>query len=128
MGIKEFIQNLGGRKSESKERFKEAEDEDRIQSTIQERKKSANERELERYIKENREAQIKNTLEKFRKERQRDITFNHNILNTPNIIRAKYKLLKEPNQFKNNKNIFSGQKYIHKDNKKLLYNGGVLKW
>jgi hypothetical protein len=122
MGIKEVIQDWGKRKKEAKEKFKDAEEDWRINKQIEERQKSANERELERYIKEDRETAIKKRLDFARIKREEDISLNHNPLNTKFIMKSDKQILKNRNVFADNKNVFSnkGKNVILNNNKKLL--------
>jgi hypothetical protein len=112
MGFKELLEKIGERKRERKERFKQADEDYRIQKMIEDRQKSANERELERFQKEEREVQIKELLEYHREKKDNDLKFNHNPLHTPNITKSDYHILKEKNQFANNKNLFKNNKQL----------------
>ncbi|GBE19368.1 MAG TPA: hypothetical protein ENG87_00515 [Candidatus Pacearchaeota archaeon] len=122
MTFKEIIQKIGEKNRARKELLRQADEQDRIHSTIEERKKSANERELERFMKENREEQIKGQLDVERKKRRDDISFNHNPLHTKNIMKAEWEVLREKNMFAGNSNMFSNQEFIHKNNPNLLKN------
>jgi len=80
MVLKEFLARL----REKKVVMQEAQTQDRVAHTVQERKKSSNERELERFVEENRQEQIKKQLHQFRerqKTRNREVTTldKHNI-------------------------------------------------
>jgi hypothetical protein len=122
MGIKEFIQNLGERSRERKELMKQADDQIRVQKVLEDRQKSANERELERYVKEEREVEIKQALEYYRKKKDNDVKFGHNPINTPNIMKAQWEVMKEKNQFSNSPNVCVGHKSVLKNNRNLLKN------
>ncbi|HDK25983.1 MAG TPA: hypothetical protein ENG48_02670 [Candidatus Atribacteria bacterium] len=122
MGLKEIIQNLGEKQKARKEKIRLLDEEIRLQKLVQDRMKSANERELERFMEENRQENIKKMLEVMRKKRQRDINFNHNPLNTPNIMKAKWEVLKERNMFKNPRSSILNQEFIHKGNSNLFKN------
>ncbi len=124
--FKEFIQSLGKKSKERKELLKRMDDQMRVAKTLEERQKSANQRELEGYYKEDREAQIKEDLEYMREKRDRDIKFGHNPLDTKNIMKSEWEVLKEPNQFSGRSNMFRNNDFIHKNNKKLLHNGNIL--
>jgi len=124
--FKEFIQGLGKKSKERKELLKRMDDQMRAEKTLEERQKSANQRELEGYYKEEREAQIKEDLEYMRKKRDQDIKFGHNPLDTKNIMKSEWEVLKEPNQFSKKSNMFSNRDFIHKNNNKLLHNGNIL--
>jgi hypothetical protein len=124
MGFKEILSKIGEKRREKKQLLREIDNELHVRKLLEDRQKSANERELERFMKEEREAQIKDRLEFERTKRKHDITFNHNILNTPNITNhVDWEVLREPNMFKNNKNIFTHQEMIHKNNPHLFDKG-----
>lgn len=127
MAFKEILQGLNRKNKEKKEKFREADEDFRIQRAIEERQKSANERELDRFEKEDREERIKEALEQWRKRRDNEIRFEHNPLNTPNITNhVDWEVLKERNMFKKKGNMFVNQPYLHKDNPKLLMNNRSL--
>ena len=68
MGIfQNLLKGMGENKKELKEKFKEAEQNMKIQKMLEEREKSSNQRELERYMKEQREKAIKVQVERIRK-------------------------------------------------------------
>lgn len=122
MGIKEFISALGERSRERKELMKQADDQIRIQKILEDRQKSANERELERFVKEEREQEIKEALEYYRKKKDIDVKFGHNPINTKNIMKAEWEVMKERNQFSKVPNVCVGHQSILKNNKNLLKN------
>ena len=121
MGFKEIVSKFGEKSRERKEMLSQLHERMRLQKLAEDRFKSSNERELERYIEEDREEQIKEHLEYARKKRDNDIRFNHNPLDAPNITsHVDWEVLKEPNQFSNNKNMFVGQQSVIKSNRNLL--------
>jgi len=123
MGIRDMIDNMKERSRERKEKFKQADEQLRIEELLTERRKSANERELNRFLNEDREESIKFELEKMRKLRENDIRFNHNPLNVPNVTNhTDFEVLKQKNLFKGKSNMFSNQEFIFKNNPKLLKN------
>ena len=103
MGIMDVLKNMGKDKSEFKRKYKEAEEQLKIENRLTERSKSANERELERYMKENHEAEIKRQLDIIHKKQNKD-------------------------NWKSN-SILKGQTSILKEDKKILSSGssGMLK-
>ena len=134
MTFKEVIQAMGKKNKDRKAKFRELDENARLQKMLEERMKSSNQRELERYMNEDREAEIKEHLEFARKKRDEDIKFNHNPLNAKNIMKAEWEVMKEKNQFSGKGNMFKNQEFIHKNNKnlmktnhKLLQSGNVLK-
>lgn len=128
MGFKDILQKIRDRKESKKELFKQMQDQDKLQTLLEERKKSANLRELEYYYKENQEQSIKEQLEIARKEREKDINFNHNPLDTPNITsHTEWEVMKEKNIFKGRGNMFANNENIHKSNPNLLRSGNMLR-
>lgn len=126
MGLVDVIKRMREKNNENKEAFDTLQKRYLMEKKLVEMQKSSNERELERYEKENREERIKQALEYARKERDQDIKFNHNPLNVKNITKSEWEILKEKNQFSNNKCMFSNQPFIHKTNKSLLKNSNKL--
>ena len=126
MGFKDIIQNIGSKQKARKEMIRQLDEQMRIEKLVNDRTLSANERELERFDSEEREEQIKEALDVMRKKRDQDIKFGHNPLNTKNIMKSEWEVLKEPNQFSKKSNMFANRQNIHKSNKKLLSNGNVL--
>jgi 16S rRNA G1207 methylase RsmC len=119
MGIRDFIKNLGEKQRERKAMINEMQEQARAEKIVQERFKSADQRELERYRKEDFEKQIKIALEKKRKERDAEFNYGHNPLNAKNVTgKTQWEVLREGNQFANQKNMFSHQKNIFKNNKR----------
>jgi hypothetical protein len=100
MGFKDLLAKLMNKDQE----MKEEEHRRKIQRILDTRELSSNERELMKFQDEEREEQIKEALEIYRKRKQEDITFNHNALDTPTIMKSKWEVLKEKNIFANNKN------------------------
>jgi hypothetical protein len=92
MGISDILNKWREKKSIERAKFKDAEEERKIERILNEREKSANRRELERFMHEKEEEAIKYELESFRKERQEDIEFGHQIINTKNIFKGQKKL------------------------------------
>lgn len=125
MALKDIMSKLGQKGKERKQLIRDLDEQVRIQKIVEDRQKSANERELERFIDEQREKEIKEQLKIARKQKDQDIKFNHNPLNTKNIMKAEWEIMKEPNMFKGKSNMFSNQSLIHKSNPKLLHNA---KW
>ncbi len=126
MGVKDILQNIKDRKDAKKQAFRQMQEQDQMDTLLHERKKSSNLRELERFDREENEVIIKKALEIARKKRSDDINFNHNPIDTANIMKAEWEVLKEENQFSGKRNIFQGQHFIHKDNKNLLRSGNIL--
>jgi len=102
MGISSFLKN----RITNSARYKEMQDEAKMQKLLEERAKSSNERELERFYEEEREKSIKKNLEEFRKHRQEES--------------MKTTVLGGKNMFKGKGNIMSGECTVLKNNNKLL--------
>jgi LPS O-antigen subunit length determinant protein (WzzB/FepE family) len=104
MGFKEILSKLGEHQRAKKELLREADEQVKIQRIVEERQLSSDERELLRYQRENRAKQVKAALEVARKERQNDIDFGHNILDTKNITNnSQWEIMKDRNIFVNSK-------------------------
>jgi len=87
-------------------RFKQMQEDLRLQQTLEDRQKSANERELDRFYEEEREKSIKRNLEEFRAARKAEA--------------MKTTVLAGDNQFKGKGNICSGKASILQNNNALL--------
>ena len=102
MGLRDFLDRLRAKKA----KYKEFEEDMKVQEQYYEKKKSANERELERYMKEAREKQIRKELDKFREADKEEFQYGHQILHVKNMFRGNGEsLLKEKNIFTNNHSI-----------------------
>ena len=102
MTIMDLIRKMTGKKSESKEKYKDAEEEIKIQRLLEERSKSSNRRELERYMKEEEEARIKVALDKIRHQKTSDDWGGKSSL-----MNQKMTILKNDRPILMEKNIFS---------------------
>jgi hypothetical protein len=123
MGFKDVMDRIRERNSERKSLMQRAEMQDRIETLVEEKKKSANQRELERLMNEEREKSIKEQLDIMRKSRERDISFGHNPLDVKNITsHTEWNVLREKNQFASKSNMFQDGKCILKNNPNLLKN------
>ncbi len=126
MGVKEIIQRFGERNKERKELLRNLDQQLRMQKIVEDRQKSSNERELERYQDEDREEAIKEHLEYARKKRDDEIKFGHNPIDTKNIMKAEWAVLKEKNQFSKKSNLFDNHTSVLNSNKKLLNSNNKL--
>ena len=106
--IKNLLSGMSKDKKEFKDKFKQAEQDFRIQKMIEERQKSSNERELDNYIKQQREDKIKAELGKIHKKQNKELWNSPNkILNNgTSVLRTDRPILKEKNIFKNTDNLF----------------------
>ena len=118
MGIlKNLLSGMGKGKAEFKEKFKQAQEEDKIMNILEERKKSANRRELERYYRDKEEEKIKEALNKIHKKGNQENWKSKNMVlaKGKNILANDKPMLKEKHIFQGNKNIFT-KEYAIKNN------------
>lgn len=106
--IQRIFKGIQGDKKEFKEKFKQAEMEDKVQRRLEERKLSSNERELNDYHKRQREEQIKKALEKIHDKQNKDNWKSNSILTSQKNILISDKP-KSSNILKSNKNMFLGR-------------------
>jgi len=105
-----LIQKLLGKTSEDKiefkKKFKEAQQEQKIQKLLDERSMSSNERELISIQKKEREAQILEELKKIRHQENKDNWKSNSILTKgSSILKDDRPILKEKNIFKTSKKM-----------------------
>ena len=105
-----LIQKLLGKTSEDKiefkKKFKEAQQEQKIQKLLDERSMSSNERELISIQKKERESQILEELKKIRKQENKDNWKSNSILTKgSSILKDDRPILKEKNIFKTSKKM-----------------------
>jgi len=113
MTFKEIIKKIGERKKERSEKFKELDENDRLNNLIETRKKPSNERELEQFMEKERQKKINTLLEHYRKKERDEINFAHNPINAPNITnKSDFNILKEKKLFNKNKNMFANNKSV----------------
>jgi hypothetical protein len=111
MGIMDVVKRFAQNRSEKSEKFKIMQEQDRLETMLEERKKSSNRRVLEKFYKDQEEAEIEKTLRRVRKRENEDAWKSNNIL------KGKTTMLKD------NKKLLSGgksilrQKNIFLDNK-----------
>ena len=103
MTLMDVIRKMSANKSETKAKFKQMQEDDRLQNMLEERKKSSNQRELEKHIKNQHEAQIKIELDRIRKQRTKETWCSKN-----NILKEKSTMLND------NKKLLKGGKSILK--------------
>jgi hypothetical protein len=107
MGLLQKLLKGNDEKVEFKERFKQAQMDDRIANMVEERKKSSNRRELERYMKEKEEAKVKEVLDKIHHKQNQDMWKSNTILKKDkSILTDDRPILKEKNIFLKEKNLF----------------------
>lgn len=105
MGIMDMIRKVSENKKMKSEKFKQMQEDDRLNTMLEERKKGANKRELEKYYKDQEEAEIKKALDKIHHQQNKDMWSSKSILKsgTP-ITRNDRPILKEKNIFLDKKN------------------------
>jgi len=72
MGIMDAIRRMNENKSELKQKFKSMQEQDKLDTMLEERKKSSNQRELEKHFKDQKEEEMKRQLEIIRKRRTKE--------------------------------------------------------
>ena len=72
MGLMNFLKGMGEDKVAIKEKFKEAQQNEKVQTMLDERKKSNNQRFLERHLKEQQEKRFKEEVDKINKQHSKD--------------------------------------------------------
>lgn len=93
-------------RKEFKQKYKQAEEDMKIQKMLEERQKSSNQRELERYVKEEEEARIKGELDRIHKQQNKENwKSKHQILSKgKSILKDDRPILKEKNIFVDKRN------------------------
>lgn len=109
-----MIRKASERRTEHKLKYKEAEENMRIQKTLEERQKSSNERELDRYFQEKREKEIKEQLDHIRSKQNKENWKGDNLMNGTSILKEDRPILKEKNIFKGNQhsNLIKGEMFF----------------
>jgi hypothetical protein len=98
MGIMEMVRKWKEKNSEKSERFKEMQEQDRLENMLLERKKSSNRRELESYYKKLEEDDVKRQLDKIHKKQ------NHESWKGKNMFGGKCTILKSDKSILTNNN------------------------
>ena len=108
----DLIRRIGEKRSLTKEKFKQMQEDDRLNTMLEERKKSSNQRELEEFEKREDEKQIKIVLDKVRKQKQSEFfSGKSSIINQKTtILKDNKKLLKGGKSILLQKNIFLDNK------------------
>jgi ribonuclease D len=101
-----LLKKILAKSKERKEQFQQMQQQDRLQTMLEERKKSANRREYERLLKQKEEDMISERLKQIRRNEAR------------NLFTSEKPILRTPNIFKDNKNIFANQKNIFRGGRK----------
>lgn len=109
MTIMDLIRKISEKKSISRQKFKEMQEDQRLQKMLEERNKSSNQRELESYLEKQRQAQIKEQLNKIHKKQTKDMWKSNNLGGKATILKDNKKLL-SGNKSLVSKNIFLDNK------------------
>lgn len=110
-----FIQNLlkgmGEDKKEIKEKFKEAQQNQKVERMLEERDKSSNQRFLERHFKEQKEKKFKEEVDKINKQHTKDSWKGNSFLKGhTSILKDDKTALKSDDSSLSSKNIFMDNK------------------
>ena len=105
MTIMDMVRKWQEKKKEKSEKYKEAEQEMKINKMLHERSMSSNERELNKIIERNRQDQISEELKKIRHQENKDMWKSNTILTKGiDILKDDRPILKERNIFVDNRN------------------------
>ena len=124
MGIMDIIRNMGKDKEEFKQKFKDAEENIRIEKKLTERQKSSNERELEKYVEKQREENIRRRVEQIHKKQTRDSWKGKSILvkGSPILNEGTSILTNNQKLLKSNSCFLSGGNKRQSTKQKLYFN------
>jgi AAA15 family ATPase/GTPase len=105
MKITELINKFNQRKALTKEKFKQAEEDLKIQKLLEERQKTSEERQLERFMEDERQKNIKKQLDKFNDKKTKELwKGNYSVLKGQmNILKEDKKIMTKQNMFLDNK-------------------------
>ncbi len=122
--IKDLLKGMSEDKKEVKLKFKEAQQNEKVQHMLEERKKSANQRELEKYVKDQKEKEIKKVLDKIHKKQNADAWKGKSILkNQKNILHEDKKVFSNDKSILKQKNIFLDHKSNNPITRKETFKG-----
>ena len=125
MTIMDVIKKMSKNKKESSNRFKEMQEQDRLDTMLEERKKSANRRELEKHFNDKEEAEVKRQLDIIRKQRNKDSWKGDSILKGgTSILKTDKSALSSGKSILKEKNIFLD----HKANLPITNQDMFFKW
>ena len=118
MAIIDMIRRMGEKKAATKEKFKQLQEDDKLQHILQERKKSSNRRELEKHFEQEEEKEIKKQLDKIRMKQQSDFFSSKE----NSILGQKTTMLNENKKLFKGKGTMLDQKNIFMDNENSPFN------
>lgn len=103
MSLMDTIRKFNENKKEKSSKFKELQEDYRMQKTLEQRQKSNNERELERFMNEKREKMITTQLKKIRKQETKKMWKGNMFAGKSTITKSDRPILKEKNIFLDHK-------------------------
>ena len=103
MSVMDMIRKWKENKARTGEKYKELEENAKIERILSERSKSANKRELEKFYKDQEEKQIADALKKIHDKQNKD-NWKGSYLNGKYMFKDDRPILKEKNIFVDNKN------------------------
>jgi len=107
MSIMDIVRNWKEKNSEKSEKFKQMQEDDRLNTMLEERKKSSNQRELENYYKKLQEDDIKKQLDVIRKKRTKEAWKGKQMFNGKcTILKSDKSVLTNDKSMFNSKSIF----------------------
>ncbi len=125
MGIMDIIRRMSENKKEKSEKFKQMQENDRLETMLLERKKSSNQRALEKHYHDEQEKEFKAELDVIRKKQTKDNWKGDSILkNGKSILEDNGKSLSSGKSILKQKNIFLD----HKANMPITKDEMFFKW
>ncbi len=123
MGIMDLVRKISANKKEKSAKYKELEEDARLNKMLIERSKSSNRRELEKYYKDQEEKQVKEALDKIRKKRSHDSWKSDNSIlkSQTNIMKTDKSALASGKSILKQKNIFLDHKSNNPIDKKNMF-------
>ena len=100
----DMIRKWKDRKGETSSKFKEMQEDYRLNKMLEDRQKSANERELEKHMKDKREAEIKAQLDVIRRDKSKELWKGGMLKEKTTILQNGRPILKEKNIFMDKRN------------------------
>lgn len=106
------IKRIADKKSERSEKFKQLEEDYRLNKMLMDRQKSSNERELESIMKKKREENIKKQLDRIHKQENQRAWRDSSVLKSSNILKEDIKICRDDRPILKQKNIFASKKNL----------------
>ena len=126
MSLMDVIKRMTENKKEKSEKFKQMQEQDRLETMLEERKKSADLRELERHYHDQEAKRVKKQLDVIRKKRTKDTWKSKNSIlkGGTNILKTDKFALADGKSILKDKNIFLD----HKANNPITQEHMFFKW